>query len=81
MSKNNQNLKHRIREQQNTIDALKRDNRELRNILRDLQENKLQTFVDVMLVLFEQFIMCDLSEEQASNLMELMTSVILHSDV
>ena len=76
----NQHLNQRIREQQAYIDRLKLDNKELRNILREMQENKLQTFADVMLVLFEQFMMCDLTEEQAGKLMVLMTSAMLYTE-
>ena len=77
---NTQHLKQHIREQQANIDRLKLDNKELRNILREMQENKLQTFADVMLVLFEQFMMCDLTEEQAGKLMVLMTSAMLYTE-
>ena len=47
---NNQHLKQRIREQQAEIDALKRHTNDLRNIIRDMRENKFATYSEVMLL-------------------------------
>ena len=77
---NNQHLKQRIHEQQAYIERLKLDNKELRSILRDMRENRLQTYADVMLIIFEQFMMCDFSEEQAGKLMVLLTSTMLYNE-
>lgn len=77
---NNQHLKQRIREQQTYIDRLQGDIKTLRFFLREMRENKLQTFADVMLVIFEQFMMEGLTEEQAGKLMVLMTSTMLYTE-
>ena len=77
---NNQYLKQRIREQQTYIDRLQGDIKNLRFFLREMHENKLQTFADVMLVIFEQFMTDDLTEAQAGKLMVLMTSTMLYNE-
>ena len=77
---NNQHLKQRIREQQQEINHLKRHNQELRDALREMRENRLETYSDVMLVIFESFMMEDLTEELAGKLMLSMTSVMLYSN-
>lgn len=77
---NNQHLKQRIREQQTYIDRLQGDIKTLRFFLREMRENKLQTFADVMLVIFEQFMIEGLTEEQAGKLMVLMTSTMLYTE-
>ena len=77
---NNQHMKQRIREQQAEIDALKRHTTDLRNIIRDMRENKFATYSDVMLVIFENYMMDDLTEEQAGQLMISLTDVMLYSN-
>ena len=77
---NNQHLKQRIREQQQEINHLKHHNQELRDALREMRENRLETYSDVMLVIFESFMMEDLTEELAGKLMLSMTSVMLYSN-
>ena len=77
---NNQHLKQRIREQRQEINHLKRHNQELRDALREMRENRLETYSDVMLVIFESFMMEDLTEELAGKLMLSMTSVMLYSN-
>ena len=77
---NNQHLKQRIREQQQEINHLKRHNQELRDALREMRENRLETYSDVMLVIFDSFMMEDLTEELAGKLMLSMTSVMLYSN-
>ena len=78
---NNQHLKQRIREQQQEINHLKRHNQELRDALREMRENRLETYSDVMLVIFESFMMEDLTEDLAGKLMLSMTSVMLYNNV
>ena len=77
---NNQHLKQRIREQQAEIDALKRHTNDLRNIIRDMRENKFATYSDVMLVIFENYMMDDLTEKQTGQLMISLTDVMLYSN-
>ncbi len=77
---NNQHLKQRIREQQAEIDALKRHGKDLHNIIRTMRENKFATYSDVMLVIFENYMMDDLTEEQAGQLMISLTDVMLYSN-
>ena len=77
---NNQHLKQRIREQQQEINHLKRHNQELRDALREMRENRLETYSDVMLVIFDSFMMEDLTEELAGKLMLSMTSVMLYNN-
>ena len=74
---NNQHLKQRIREQQAEINALKRHTNDLRNIIRDMRENKFATYSEVMLVIFENFMMEELTDELAGQLMLSMTDVML----
>ena len=78
---NNQHLKQRIREQQQEINHLKRHNQELRDALREMRENRLETYSDVMLVIFASFMMEDLTEDLAGKLMLSMTSVMLYNNV
>ena len=78
---NNQHLKQRIREQQAEINCLKRNNLDLRDALREMRENRLKTYVDVMLVIFESFMMEDLTDELAGQLMLSMTDVMLYNNV
>ena len=77
---NTQHLKQRIREQQAEIDSLKRHSKELHNIIRDMRENKLATYSEVMLVIFEGFMMDDLTEEQAGQLMLSLTNVMMYNN-
>lgn len=77
---NKQHLKQRIREQQVEIDSLKRHSKELHNIIRTMRENKFATYSDVMLVIFENYMMDDLTEEQAGQLMISLTDVMLYSN-
>ena len=77
---NNQHLKQRIREQQQEINHLKRHNQELRDALREMRENRLETYSDVMLVIFEGFMMDDLTEEQAGQLMLSLTNVMMYNN-
>ena len=78
---NNQHLKQRIREQQAEIDSLKRSNHDFRDALRKMRENRLKTYSDVMLVIFESFMMEDLADELAGRLMISMTNVMLYNNV
>ena len=78
---NNQHLKQRIREQQAEINCLKRNNLDLRDVLREMRENRLKTYADVMLVIFESFMMEDLTDELAGKLMLSMTSDMLYNNV
>lgn len=77
---NNQHLMQRIREQQAEIDALKCHTNDLRNIIRDMRENKFATYSEVMLVIFEGFMMDDLTEEQAGQLMLSLTNVMMYNN-
>ena len=77
---NNQHLKQRIREQQPEIDSLKRHSKDLHNIIRTMRENKFATYSDVMLVIFENYMMDDLTEEQTGQLMISLTDVMLYSN-
>ena len=77
---NNQHLKQRIREQQAEIDSLKRHSKDLHNIIRTMRENKFATYSDVMLVIFENYMMDDLTEEQTGQLMISLTDVMLYSN-
>ena len=77
---NNQHLKQRIREQQAEFDALKRHTNDPRYIIRDMRENKFATYSDVMLVIFENYMMDDLTEEQTGQLMISLTDVMLYSN-
>ena len=84
MSKKNNNTQHlmqRIREQQAEITHLKRNNLDLREALREMRENRLKTYADVMLVIFESFMMEDLTDELAGQLMLSMTDVMLYNNV
>ena len=76
-----QRMKLRIREQQGEINRLKRNNQDFRDILREMRENRLKTYSDVMLVIFESFMMEDLTEELAGQLMLSMTDVMLYNNV
>ena len=78
---NNQHLKQRIREQQAEIDSLKRHSKDLHNTIRTMRENKFATYSDVMLVIFENYMMDDLTEEQTGQLMLSMTDVMLYNNV
>ena len=78
---NNQHLKQRIREQQAEITHLKRNNLDLRDALREMRENRLKTYADVMLVIFESFMMEDLTDELTGQLMLSMTDVMLYNNV
>lgn len=78
---NNQHLKQRIHDQQTQINHLKRHNMDLRGALREMRENRLETYSDVMLVIFESFMMEDLTEELAGKLMLSMTDVMLYNNV
>lgn len=78
---NNQHLKQRIREQQAEINCLKRNNQGMRDALREMRENRLKTYTDVMLVIFESFMMEDLTDELAGQLMLSMTDVMLYNNV
>ena len=83
MSKKNNNyqhLKRRICEQQAEIAALKRDDMKMRNFIRSMRENKFTTYSDVMLVIFENYMTEDLTEEQAGQLMLSLTDVMLYSN-
>lgn len=83
MSKKNNNyqhLKQRICEQQAEIAALKRDDMKMRNFIRSMRENKFITYSDVMLVIFENYMTEDLTEEQAGQLMLSLTDVMLYSN-
>ena len=77
---NNQHMKQRIREQQAEIDSLKRHSKDLHNIIRTMRENKFATYSDVMLVIFEGFMMDDLTEGQAGQLMLSMTDVMMYNN-
>ena len=77
---NNQHLKQRIREQQAEIDSLKRHSKDLHNIIRTMRENKFATYSDVMLVIFESFMMEDLTEKQAGQLMLSLTNVMMYNN-
>ena len=77
---NNQHLKQRIREQRQEINHLKRHNQELRDALREMRENRLETYADVMLVIFESFMMEDLTDELAGQLMLSMTDVMMYNN-
>ena len=77
---NNQHLKQRIREQQAEINHLTRNNMDLRDALREMRENKLKTYADVMLVIFDSFMMEELTDELAGQLMLSMTDVMLYSN-
>ena len=74
---NNQHLKQRIREQQAEIDSLKRKNEDLRDALREMREKRFETYSNVMLVIFENFMMEELTDELAGQLMLSMTDVML----
>ena len=78
---NDQHLKQRIREQQTEINHLKRKNLDMRDTLRELRESCLETYSDVMLVIFESFMMEDLTAEQAGKLMISMTGAMLYNNV
>ena len=78
---NNQHLKQRIHDQQIQINQLKRHNLDLRDALREMRENRLKTYADVMLVIFESFMMEDLTDELAGQLMLSMTDVMLYNNV
>ena len=78
---NNQHLKQRIHDQQTQINHLKRHNLDLRDALREMCENRLETYSDVMLVIFESFMMEDLTEELAGKLMLSVTDVMLYKNV
>ena len=78
---NNQHLKQRIREQQGEINRLRRANQDYLDVLREMRENSLKTYADVMLVIFESFMMEDLTDELAGKLMLSMTSVMLYNNV
>ena len=78
---NTQHLKQRIRELQAEITHLKRNNLDLRDVLREIRENRLKTYADVMLVIFESFMMEDLTDELAGQLMLSMTDVMLYNNV
>ena len=78
---NNQHLKQRIHDQQTQINHRKRHNMDLRDALREMRENRLETYSDVMLVIFESFMMEDINEELAGKLMLSMTSVMLYNNV
>ena len=74
---NNQHLKQRIREQQAEIDSLKRKNEDLRDAFREMREKRFETYSNVMLVIFENFMMEELTDELAGQLMLSMTGVML----
>ena len=78
---NNQTLKQRIREQQTEINQLRHSNQEYRNALREMREKKLETYSNVMLVIFESFMMEELTDELAGQLMISLTDVMLYSNV
>ena len=78
---NNQHLKQRIREQQGEINRLRRANQDYLDVLREMRENSLKTYADVMLVIFESFMMEDLTDELAGQLMLSMTDVMLYNNV
>lgn len=77
----NQHEKRRIQEQQSEISHLKRNNQHLRDILREMHENRLKTYADVMLVVFEKFMLEEFSDELAGQLMLSMTDVMLYHNV
>ena len=74
---NNQHLKQRIREQQAEIDSLKRKNEDLRDAFCEMREKRFETYSNVMLVIFENFMMEELTDELAGQLMLSMTDVML----
>ena len=78
---NNQSLKQRIREQQSEIKQLRNSNQDYRNALREMHEKKLETYSNVMLVIFESFMMEELTDELAGQLMISLTDVMLYSNV
>ncbi|MBO5500691.1 MAG: hypothetical protein J6A48_01570 [Clostridia bacterium] len=78
---NNQHLKQRIREQQGEINRLRRANQDYLDVLREMRENSLKTYADVMLVIFESFMMEDLTDELAGQLMLSLTDVMLYNNV
>ena len=78
---NNQHLKQRIREQQGEIIRLRRANQDYLDVLREMRENSLKTYADVMLVIFESFMMEDLTDELAGQLMLSLTDVMLYNNV
>ena len=78
---NNQHLKQRIREQQGEINRLRRANQDYLDALREMRENSLKTYADVMLVIFESFMMEDLTDELAGQLMLSLTDVMLYNNV
>ena len=78
---NNQHLKQRIREQQAEIDSLKRKNEDLRDALREIREKQFETYSNVMLVIFDSFMMEELTDELAGQLMLSMTDVMLYNTV
>ena len=78
---NNQHLKQRIREQQGEINRLRRANQDYLDVLREIRENSLKTYADVMLVIFESFMMEDLTDELAGQLMLSLTDVMLYNNV
>ena len=77
---NNQHLKQRIREQQGEINRLRRANQDYLDVLREMRENSLKTYADVMLVIFESFMMEDLTDELAGQLMLSLTNVMMYNN-
>ena len=78
---NNQHLKQHIREQQGEINRLRSANQDYLDVLREMRENSLKTYADVMLVIFESFMMEDLTDELAGQLMLSLTDVMLYNNV
>ena len=77
----NQHLKQRIREQQGEINRLRCANQDYHDLLREMRENSLKTYADAMLVIFESFMMEDLTDELAGQLMLSLTDVMLYNNV
>lgn len=74
-------MKQQIRDQQAEISQLKQSEKLLHHMLQQMRHQHLQQYSDMMLALFHQMMDDALSEQQAGNLMMLLTGLMLDEGV
>lgn len=74
-------MKQQIRDQQAEISQLKQSEKLLHRMLQQMRHQHLQQYSDMMLALFHQMMDDALSEQQAGNLMLLLTGLMLDEGV
>lgn len=70
-------MKQQIRDQRAEISQLKHSEKLLHHMLQQMKRQHLQQYSDIMLALFHQMMDDALSEQQAGNLMLLLTGLML----